>query len=225
MKSRHSHAGLGHAPSRKHAHDSRTATTRGRPLRPAPALRALGRSSITVGMAAVEAVGGCLSGSLALLSDAGHMATDAAALGLALFADCDRAPAAVAPRDRYGYGARRSAGGLRQRAGDCSRWSCSSPSKRCAGCSCPRRSPAARCSTIAIAGLIANLVAGMDPVARRRIARYARGALLHVLSDVLGSVAAIVAGGGHPRDRLDAHRSDPVDRRGAADPALDVATA
>jgi hypothetical protein len=31
-------------------------------------------------------VGGWLAGSLALLSDAGHMATDAAALGLALFA-------------------------------------------------------------------------------------------------------------------------------------------
>jgi hypothetical protein len=33
-----------------------------------------------------EAVGGWLSGSLALVSDAGHMLTDAAALGLALFA-------------------------------------------------------------------------------------------------------------------------------------------
>jgi cobalt-zinc-cadmium efflux system protein len=42
--------------------------------------------AITVVIMAVEVVGGLLSGSLALLSDAGHMLTDAGALGLALFA-------------------------------------------------------------------------------------------------------------------------------------------
>src|SRR5437763_16391376 len=41
---------------------------------------------VTGGMALVEVIGAFWSGSLALLSDAGHMATDAAALGLALFA-------------------------------------------------------------------------------------------------------------------------------------------
>ena len=42
--------------------------------------------SITALMMAVEFAGGILSGSLALISDAGHMLTDAGALALALFA-------------------------------------------------------------------------------------------------------------------------------------------
>lgn len=39
---------------------------------------------ITAGYAVVQAVGGALSGSLALIADAGHMVSDAAALLLAL---------------------------------------------------------------------------------------------------------------------------------------------
>ena len=45
-----------------------------------------GRGFATALFSVVEAVGGWWSGSLALLSDAGHMVTDALALGLALFA-------------------------------------------------------------------------------------------------------------------------------------------
>jgi cobalt-zinc-cadmium efflux system protein len=41
---------------------------------------------VTTGLMVAEAVGGWLSGSLALLSDAGHMLTDAASLALALLA-------------------------------------------------------------------------------------------------------------------------------------------
>src|SRR5512137_3202483 len=49
--------------------------------------RRLGLSlAVTAGIMVAEAVGGWISGSLALLSDAGHMATDVAALGLALLA-------------------------------------------------------------------------------------------------------------------------------------------
>ena len=61
-----------------------------------------GALALTGGYAIVEAVGGWLAGSLALLSDAGHMATDAAALGLALFAQwvARRPPS---PRASYGY--------------------------------------------------------------------------------------------------------------------------
>ena len=39
---------------------------------------------LTAGLLVVEVVGGWLSGSLALLADAGHMLTDAGALGLSL---------------------------------------------------------------------------------------------------------------------------------------------
>src|ERR1700684_1148290 len=42
--------------------------------------------ALTLGFAAVEAVAGLISGSLALVSDAGHMVTDAVALGIAAFA-------------------------------------------------------------------------------------------------------------------------------------------
>jgi len=56
---------------------------------------------LTLSFAGVEAVGGWLSGSLALLGDAGHMLTDATSLGLAALA------ARVAQRpatERHSYG-------------------------------------------------------------------------------------------------------------------------
>ena len=42
--------------------------------------------ALTAGFTAVEIVGGLLTGSLALLADAGHMLSDNLSLGLALFA-------------------------------------------------------------------------------------------------------------------------------------------
>ena len=47
------------------------------------ARRVLAAMLLTAGFMIAEIVGGILSGSLALIADAGHMATDAAALGLA----------------------------------------------------------------------------------------------------------------------------------------------
>ena len=57
---------------------------------------------LTAGFAIVEAAGGWLAGSLALLSDAGHMVTDVAALSIALFAQrlARRPPSG---RASYGY--------------------------------------------------------------------------------------------------------------------------
>ena len=69
----HGHGDHGHA---GHAHDLREASRR--------------RLTITLiliaGYMVAEVVGGVLSGSLALIADAGHMLTDAAAIGLALLA-------------------------------------------------------------------------------------------------------------------------------------------
>jgi cobalt-zinc-cadmium efflux system protein len=42
--------------------------------------------SLTLGFAVIEAAAGWIAGSLALLSDAGHMITDSAALAIALLA-------------------------------------------------------------------------------------------------------------------------------------------
>src|SRR5262245_27177736 len=64
-----------------------------------PALR--WAAVLTLGFAAVEAVGGWWTGSLALISDAGHMLTAGAALGLAaLAAWAARRP----PSARHSYG-------------------------------------------------------------------------------------------------------------------------
>jgi len=73
-----------------HPHPADTGTSR---------LRAT--ALLTLAFALVEAVGGWWTGSLALLSDAGHMLTDAAALGLgALAAWMARQP----PSQRHSYG-------------------------------------------------------------------------------------------------------------------------
>ena len=80
-----------------------TITTTPRPPTAAPAV-ALG---LILGFMAVEVVAGILADSLALLSDAAHMLTDAGAIGLALFAArLARRPAAAASPS--GSGARRS---------------------------------------------------------------------------------------------------------------------
>src|SRR5689334_25039963 len=57
---------------------------------------------LTVGVLVVEVIGAALSGSLALLADAGHMATDAAGIALALFAVWMAAKPASARRT-FGY--------------------------------------------------------------------------------------------------------------------------
>ena len=75
----HSHVHVhGHAAAHAYgAHGAHTATS----------MRRLGLSLVVTALVMVaEAVGGWVSGSLALLSDAGHMLTDAGALGLALVA-------------------------------------------------------------------------------------------------------------------------------------------
>ena len=58
---------------------------------------------LTLGFAFVEFIAGLLSGSLALMSDAGHMVTDSAALGLALLAQyiARRPPSA---KHSFGFG-------------------------------------------------------------------------------------------------------------------------
>jgi cobalt-zinc-cadmium efflux system protein len=87
---RHGHVHDGHGPLDGHARDAR-------------ARRALTITLFLVlGYMVVEVVGGMYSHSLALLADAGHMLSDAGALGLALFANWfARRPASS--RHTYGY--------------------------------------------------------------------------------------------------------------------------
>lgn len=93
----HAHGPGGHDHGRAHAHGAHGA---GRSLR-----RLAWSLGLTATVMVAEAVGGWLSGSLALLSDAAHMLTDAGALALALVA------AVLAGRpadDKRTYGYRRA---------------------------------------------------------------------------------------------------------------------
>jgi len=180
----HSHHGSLHAHDGD-APDHHVTSTTG-------ALRALAAAlALTAGYAIVEAVGGWLAGSLALLSDAGHMATDAAALGLALFAQwiARRPPS---PRASYGYARAEvlaafvNALALLLLVG----FIVFEAIQRIV-----TPAPVAGGTVLGIAsvGLLVNLVTAWV-LSRASSSAGARSALLHVLSDALGSVAAIVAG-------------------------------
>jgi cobalt-zinc-cadmium efflux system protein len=81
-----------HAPHHGHAHDHRSASRR--------ALLAV--LVLTLAFTVVEVVGGVLTGSLALLADAGHMVSDVLAIGLALVA-LTLAQRPSSPRRSFGF--------------------------------------------------------------------------------------------------------------------------
>jgi cobalt-zinc-cadmium efflux system protein len=161
--------------------------------------RAQSRSRLTIVLALVtlymiaEVIGGLLTNSLALLADAGHMLSDAAALALALFAlwIAQRKPK---PGHTYGYyraeilAAVLNAGTLLAiavyifaeaygRLGE------------------PPEVQGALMMAIATGGLLINL-AGLSILnAGRKESLNVHGAWLHVFTDALGSIGAIAAGG------------------------------
>jgi cobalt-zinc-cadmium efflux system protein len=154
------------------------------------------RLAIALGLAAAymvaEAVGGWLTGSLALLADAGHMLSDVAALGLSLFAMwmARRPPT---PRRTYGYHRLEILAALANGAtlGAISIFVLAEALQRL------REPPAVAAPAmmgIATGGLLVNL-AGLWILRRGRDENLnVRGAWLHVLTDALGSVQAIAAG-------------------------------
>lgn len=146
---------------------------------------------LTWSYALIEALAGWQGGSLALLADAGHMVTDGAALGLALLAAWLAArPAST--RHSYGFGRAELfaalinalamlvvVGGIGFEA-----WQRFQTPQPVAGM---------LVSVVAAIGLAVNLlVAWMLSHGQENL--NTRGAFLHVLGDVLGSVAAIMAG-------------------------------
>jgi len=180
--SQHPHDARGHGHD---AHGPRAASHR-------PALHALAAAlALTAAYALVEAFGGWLAGSLALLSDAGHMATDAAALGLALFAQwvARRPPS---PRASYGYARAEvlaafvNALALLLLVG----FIVVEAIRRIAT---PAPVAGAMVLGLASVGLAVNVVVAWM-LSRASSSMAARAAFLHVVSDALGSIAAIVAG-------------------------------
>jgi cobalt-zinc-cadmium efflux system protein len=148
--------------------------------------------ALTGGFMIVEFVGGLLTNSLALLSDAGHMLTDVAALSLALFAGwfATRPPTA---RKSFGFHRTEILAALVNgvaivliavliviEAVD--------------RLSSPREVDSVPMLAVAGVGLVVNLVAAWVLHRQHSGNLNIQGALLHVLGDLLGSLGAIAAG-------------------------------
>ena len=148
--------------------------------------------AITVVFAVVEVVGGLLAGSLALLADAGHMVTDAASLSLSLFAAWMAARPADASRT-FGWYRIEILAALVNGAAllAVTAWIILEALRRL---SAPHPVNAGLMLGVASAGLVANVVAVVLLHRSRGESLNVHGAYLHVLADVLGTVAAIGAG-------------------------------
>jgi cobalt-zinc-cadmium efflux system protein len=146
---------------------------------------------VTLAFAAVEAVGGLVAGSLALLADAAHMVMDAAALGLALFAAwMVRRPAAGART--YGWYRVEILAALVNGALLLA-VTAGIVVEAVRRLMAPQQIRTDVMLVVASAGFIANLVATVILHRSRGESLNVRGAYLHVLSDLAGSVAAIAA--------------------------------
>lgn len=148
--------------------------------------------AITLSYSAVEAVMGIWTGSLALLADAGHMATDAGSLALSLVV------ARIAQRPRsasmtYGYRRAEVIGALANAVSmlvitvfisvEALRRFATVPELRGEGL-----------LFTAVGGLVLNIIAALLLSSGETHDLNIRSALLHVMGDLLGSLAAIIAG-------------------------------
>ncbi|HEX6624763.1 MAG TPA: cation diffusion facilitator family transporter [Pyrinomonadaceae bacterium] len=178
---RHGHGHAGH----DHHHGAGRATRSRRRLRTVLLL--------TAAYMLAEAVGGWLTGSLALLADAGHMLTDVAALALALMAVWFGSRPAT-PSKTFGYyrleilaafvnGVALVLVSLFIFYEAYERWAAPPPIAR-----------GGLMMAVAAGGLLVNLACAWLLHGDHEEDLNVRGAWLHVLGDALGSVGAIVAG-------------------------------
>ena len=146
---------------------------------------------LTGGFMVVEVAGGLLAGSLALLADAGHMLTDTAALGFAwmAFRLARRPPD---PQRSYGYHRFQILAAFLNGVILIAivAWIAYEAVQRL---NQPVEILGGLMLAVACVGLVVNLVAFAILHAGNRDNLNVRGALLHVLGDILGSLAAIVA--------------------------------
>jgi len=148
-------------------------------------------AALTLAFAVLEALGGWWTGSLALVSDAGHMLTDGAALALGgCAAWMARRP--PSPRHSYGFG-RVEVFAAAINAGAMLVIVAAIAIEAFARLGQPRAVQGGAAAAIALAGLLLNLWI------LRRLSPHGhdmntRGAALHVLGDVLGSIGALASG-------------------------------
>jgi len=160
-----------------------------RPAAPLPRLTLV--LALTLTFMVVEAVGGVISGSLALLADAGHMLTDAGALALSLLS----AWIALRPANEnktYGYQRWEILAALVNGAAlfGIAGWVVIEAIQRIQN---PEPIRAGLFLVIAAGGLVVNLVSLRILHGIRHGSLNVRGAYLHVLGDALGSVGALAA--------------------------------
>ena len=166
-----------------HDHGAPPAHRRGRALGLVLGLTAL--------LAAVEAVGGVLTGSLALLADAGHMVSDASSAGLALFAVWLAGRPATPERS---FGFKRAeilaalANGLALVV--VALWILVEAYRRLDD---PPEVLGGWMLALALGGLAVNLAAAWFLLRSERASLNVQAALRHVLADLLGSLGVIVA--------------------------------
>jgi cobalt-zinc-cadmium efflux system protein len=179
----HGHDGHGHAGHSHAGHDhSHGATDK---------TRVLIAAVLTGGFMIAEAIGGVVTGSLALIADAGHMLTDSIALWLAWYAFrlADR-PATV--RMTYGFGRVKTlvayTNGITIFA--IAVWICYEAVLRFMD---PPPVLGGPMLVVAVLGLLVNVAGFLVLHGGDRTSLNMRGALLHVVGDMLGSAAAIVA--------------------------------
>jgi cobalt-zinc-cadmium efflux system protein len=148
---------------------------------------------LTAGFVLVEVAGGLLSGSLTLLADAGHMLTDTAALGLTWYAfRISRQPAT--PARSYGHDRAQVLAALINGGTlvGISAWIVVEATRRLWA---PVEVLGGAMLAVAVVGLIVNLAAWRVLSGGSRENLNIHGAVLHVLSDLVGSAAAILAAG------------------------------
>ncbi len=146
---------------------------------------------LTLGFSGVEGAAAYFANSLALISDAGHMVTDAAALGLALLAQIiSRRP--PSPKHSFGFGRAEALAAFVNSIVMLALvvWIVVEAVSRFYD---PHKVDGLTVTVVAGIGLLMNIVVAWV-LSRDKKSVNTRAALVHVMGDLLGSIAALVAG-------------------------------
>jgi cobalt-zinc-cadmium efflux system protein len=175
----HDHGSHGHSHGAGHVHGSTDKK------------RVLIAACLTGGFMVAEALGGLITGSLALLADAGHMLADAIALGLAWYA-FHLAGRPATGRLTYGFGRVKTLVAYTNGIAIfvIALWIVYEAWGRLMN---PAPVLGGPMLVVAVAGLLVNIASFFVLHGGDRESLNMRGAILHVLGDLLGSAAAIAA--------------------------------
>ncbi|HKV52162.1 MAG TPA: cation diffusion facilitator family transporter [Gemmatimonadaceae bacterium] len=180
-----------HSHSHEHGHTHDHGHSHGSSGGPSQAGRLRIALAITLLVLVAELVGGFVANSLTLLADAGHMLTDVAALGLTLFVTWfSRRP--ETPKRTYGYLrleilAAFLNGGVLLVVSALIIWHAVVRIRQ------PEPVAGSLMLVIALVGLVSNIVSARTLHPASEASLNLRGAYLHILGDLLGSVGTVLA--------------------------------